>query len=655
MNNTTTVTKKPVLEPADPKAARFCEYFYQGWDFLIAPTPAPGQKPAWKTEKAYQLEPRNLWGLYQNPNYILGLRFKKKTKYAAIDIDRHSPYHPYNNPDKYKQVLAAMESIGLCRYIVVRSSDSEGIHLYFPLPKRIWTFGLACAIKFALFDHCIELNSGIVESFPNTKPYGDNGKYTLYNGLRLPLQTGSYLLDDDFQPESDSIEDLLNNFDWAAQGQDVKQLEKAMAASYPRHKLTTYSVFNSSRAELWRQHLEERWTQGWTGFGQTNALLKDIAVYGRVWLGLESLALVDYTATTATSAPGYDSFCRHQEEIWQRAADWSKCVESYYWAYGTEPNRKGTYASHFHRDDNNCPHCTHSKNNIVDSPNNDQRSIKATERIKSAVAHLEESNSLPAAATARSHAIIATAKQLTGCGISQTTLHKPKYLVMWHPDHYHRGGETCVIDDSEQHRAITDSSSPPPTGFSAGEVEKPETAPRQESAENYTSDPYMKGSCVPSHTRPQKGECEEVFTTTRGESEGGDVPLSVPVENPPSRAAAPEEMALIPLPQTATTDGAADSEPPASTNTRDPKYTNTLDPKLSRRIKIRFSAISKAKKAVQMQALVERRRFTWQERERLETIAKMRFFWQSGEPVLMDEVREWARANPGALPEVPRS
>lgn len=650
MNNTTTVTKKPVLEPADPKAARFCEYFYQGWDFLIAPTPAPGQKPAWKTEKAYQLQPRNLWGLYQNPNYILGLRFKKKTRYAAIDLDRHSPYHPSNDPDKYKQVLAAMESIGLCRYVLLRSSDSEGIHLYFPLPKRIWTFGLACAIKFALFDHCIELNSGIVESFPNTKPYGKNGKYTLFNGLRLPLQTGSYLLDDDFQPESNSVEDLLSAFDWAAQGQDTKQLEKKIATAYPRQKLTTYSVFNSSRAELWRQHLEERWTQGWTGFGQTNALLKDIAVYGRVWLGLESLALVDYTATKATSAPGYDSFCRHQEEIWLRAADWSKCVESYYWAYGTEPNRKGTYASHFHRDDNNCPHCTHSKNNIVDSPNNDQRSIKATERIKSAVAHLEESNSLPAAATARSHAIIATAKQLTGCGISQTTLHKPKYLAMWHPDHYQSRGETCVTDESQQLSAITDSSPPPPSPLEAGEVEKPEPAPREELDENYTSSPYMKGSCVPSHTRPFKGECEEVFIT-RGESEGGDVPFALPVENPPTPSAAPKETKRDPLLHTATTDSAADSVPPVTTNTRDPKYTNTLDPELSRRTKIRLLAISKAKKAVRLLVL-ENQISTWQERERQETIAEMRYLWQSGEPVLMDEVRAWAAANPGVMPFV---
>lgn len=72
------------------------------------------------------------------------------------------------------------------------------------------------------------------------------------------------------------------------------------------------------------------------------------------------------------------------------------------------------------------------------APNNSKRRQQAIERVLSAVAHLKESNNLPDNATARSHAIIATAKQLFGSGISQTTLHKPEYLPLWHPDHYQR-------------------------------------------------------------------------------------------------------------------------------------------------------------------------------------------------------------------------
>lgn len=79
---------------------------------------------------------------------------------------------------------------------------------------------------------------------------------------------------------------------------------------------------------------------------------------------------------------------------------------------------------------------------IVDGLDQDSRSTQAESRIIQAVAMLSESGSLPDTATARSHAIIAAAKQLTGTGISQTTLHKPKYLLLWHPDHYFPQGES---------------------------------------------------------------------------------------------------------------------------------------------------------------------------------------------------------------------
>lgn len=547
LNNTSTLTKKPALEPSDPLGVRFCKYFNHGWDFIIAPTPAPGSRPAWKTENRYPLEPRNLWGLHQNPNYLIGLRFGKRAKYAAIDIDSYSSHHPDNDTDKYREVLAAMESIGLCRHVPLRSSESGGLHLYLPLPKSVGTFNLACAIKFALFDHCIELKSGQVEAFPNTKPYGQDGKFTLYNGLRLPLQTGSYLLDEDLQPYSDSVGDLLDTFDWAAGGQDLQQLTQAMSAGRLRQKLFNWPG-SSGRAELWRRHLEERWMQGWTGSGQTNSLLKDIACYGRVWMALDGRALVDYTVATATSAPGYDQFCRHQREIRQRAVDWSRCVEAYYWPYGTEPSRQGTYAEHFHRDyDNDCPD---PKNNIVELPSNDKRSTQAEERIRQAVAHLESSSSLPSTATARSYAIIAAALQLTGTGISQTTLHKPKYLPLWHPNHYFPQAELDVIDCPEPIPAVDDSPKTPQTPSNTEQAETLSPAPVLESGSNYTSAPYMKGLCVLSGTAPQGQSCPAEFLG--GESEGGEAsaaPTVEPVKSLQAESADPEVSAtdLLPL------------------------------------------------------------------------------------------------------------
>ena len=74
---------------------------------------------------------------------ILGKRFGKLTNYLMIDIDINSPFHPRNGG--IEKILAAMESLGLCRFLLIRSSDSEGIHIYFPLAEPVSAWGIACA------------------------------------------------------------------------------------------------------------------------------------------------------------------------------------------------------------------------------------------------------------------------------------------------------------------------------------------------------------------------------------------------------------------------------------------------------------------------------------------------------------------------------
>lgn len=99
------------------------------------------------------------------------------------------------------------------------------------------------------------------------------------------------------------------------------------------------------------------------------------------------------------------------------------------------------------------------------APNNSKRRQQAIERIRNAVAHLVESNNLPENATARSHAIIAAAKQLFGSGISQTTLHKPEYLPLWHPDHYQP-----QVSASKPAASTSANLAPPPFASTANEA-----------------------------------------------------------------------------------------------------------------------------------------------------------------------------------------
>jgi len=565
--------------------------------------PQPGKKPDWQTETRYPLQPRNLWQKYQDPKTLVGLRFGDETRYTLIDIDRDSAYHPANNYSGFKDVLAALEEIGLCRPLVVQSSNSGGLHIYYFLPEPLPTFPLACAVKFALEDADLQLRSGQLEAFPNVKAYS-KGKPSDYNGHRLPLQVGSYLLDEHCQPLSDNLAQFLDAADVTAAHQDVAALQTALAAAKERHKLK-YIPGTSNKAQEWKRHLEERIAEGWTGRGQTNELLKDFAVYGIVWQALNGDALIDYVEATAVAAPGYQEYCGHQHKIRQRAAEWVQCCEGFYTPYRSFPDRSGrSYKDNFQV----------QQNNVAEfSPNraNAQRSQQAEERIRQALAHLQAINTLPRGVSARAAAIIATVKELTGVGMSLSTLHRPSNLSLWHPGQQKslepaQGALVQAVLDKPIHLESLE----PAQGALV------QATPLYEGVgldERLPQTPQRVGGKQPL-IQPLEQE---------GESEGENLPSSAPTA--PERPTAP----------------AASKIPTAA------------DPALTRRFtRIWLAATRHAEKLVRQQLLIEGHSLSYQERSRRETIAKMRFLWDSGEPLLMDEVRVWAAANPGILPEV---
>ncbi|MFK8186368.1 MAG: hypothetical protein AB8B99_23580, partial [Phormidesmis sp.] len=123
---------------------------------------------------------------------ILGKRFGKLTNYLMIDVDRGSPFHPRSQG--IDPILEAMESLGLCRYLLIRSSESGGLHIYFPLAEPVSAYGLACAAHSALTAAEVRIAGGVCELFPNKKAFNAE-----HNGHRLPLQAGSFILDEDFR------------------------------------------------------------------------------------------------------------------------------------------------------------------------------------------------------------------------------------------------------------------------------------------------------------------------------------------------------------------------------------------------------------------------------------------------------------------------
>ena len=421
------------LLPSDPLAQRLSSTFLRNrWDFIYAPAPDPNQpaqkeldwqtehlkqKPEWKTERRYPMKSRVLYHRWADPTEILGVRFDHTTEYGLLDIDVKSPYHPKQNPAAIAALQIALETIGITRTFLVRSSWSDGLHLYFPLNGAVNTFNLAVAVKLCLQTQGFEVKEGHLEIFPNDKSYGVVTKI-LYKGHRLPLQpeTGSWLLDDDLQAISNQLGDLFRVWDTASIGQDMAELNSALLIA--RQNRLTKPRRRLNNVDAWRRDLEIAIDEGWTDSHQTNHLLKQIGCYGVVFKELGGDALVKYIRETATAAPGYTQWCGHQHQIEVRSRSWAKAVEKYYWPLGTHAKPRPA-------------------DNVV--PFNQRRSLTAQEEIKAALAILEEGDRLPEAITARARAISELA------GTSLGTLYRHKGL--WHPEHQ-EPEKRCVIAEA---------------------------------------------------------------------------------------------------------------------------------------------------------------------------------------------------------------
>lgn len=425
---------RQMLLPADPVGQRLCETFgFYLWNCIRAELPNDATaKPAWQTITKYELRPRVLWNDWQDANTLIGVRFGHETTYGLLDIDAGSDYC---SAAAIAQIRGALETIGITRTVLIRSSWSGGLHLYLPLPEVVNTFNLAVALHECLQAQGFRLKAGQLEVFPNIKAYGIK-TFIDYNAHRLPLQpaSGSCLLDDDLNPIGNSLARFFWLWDGAASHQDMDELRHAIKIGRDNHRKKPKR--RNHPVESWRQDLDTEITEGWTAHGQTNHLLKTIACYGRVFEGLHGQDLIDYTLRIAINCPGYEQYCRHQHEIERKVTTWARAVENYYWPLGTTPTRDTASPS----------------NNLVQF--NRQQSEDAQSRIKAVFDQMEQAGELPEQITARASAIAQVAR------VSQQTLYK--YLALWHPM-YLKG----VIDEATVFSAVE-------SGLQKSDLESPE-------------------------------------------------------------------------------------------------------------------------------------------------------------------------------------
>ncbi|HEY9828827.1 MAG TPA: hypothetical protein V6D19_25690, partial [Stenomitos sp.] len=104
--------------PLSETGQRLTNLFPNGWDWIYAAPPSHPDKPQWETIKGYPLCPVEMWSHHQDPNILIGIRPAATTCWAIIDIDRHSRYHPAQDPAALQTIQNTLEDIGITRTIL---------------------------------------------------------------------------------------------------------------------------------------------------------------------------------------------------------------------------------------------------------------------------------------------------------------------------------------------------------------------------------------------------------------------------------------------------------------------------------------------------------------------------------------------------------
>lgn len=432
---------------------KFHQLFPHGWDFILKETP----ESDWKTIKKYKLTEQKCWYKYIDPEKILGLRFGTETRHGLCDIDLGSIHDPREQEKSLNKLKEELEKWGITRIFFIQSSFNGGLHFYFFLDRLINTFRLACVLNKVIEDAGLEIKRGQLETFPNTKRYN-----SLFNGHRLPLQQGSCLLDKDYVPYSDRLEDFISAAEWSAEGNDTDLLESRLEEAYDWFKVKKNQerVYNPTpedkefieQVEYAQREIKEGFLnlirleveQGFTGNGETNDLLLTIAKLGRIFYGLSGQQYIDYIKETVTSCPGYVKYCRHKREINRRCAEVARYGEKQWFPYRTRLTKDR-------------PSYKYIKNSLTNQTNlNLERQHNAQNRIIQAVEYIQqEQGGLPLKVGECKLAIRNVTKELFGVSVSDATLKKLENLPLWHPKyrdeptpapHQEQSSENVVID-----------------------------------------------------------------------------------------------------------------------------------------------------------------------------------------------------------------
>ncbi|NJL51235.1 MAG: hypothetical protein HC930_01660 [Hydrococcus sp. SU_1_0] len=419
------------LLPVSPVVAKLLEFFSHHWDFILK-----REGESWYTETRYVLNPRNFESYWQDPKISLGLRFAKQTKFGCLDLDENSANNPLVNPKRYRKLLKTLRKIGIKQTVLIRSSSNRGVHLFFFLPKEINSFNLACALFRVLSENSFAIKSGELEIFPNTKRYKKKGEgFSLFNGLRVPMQPGSgaTLLDPKtFEPVPGGAESFVELMNSSGDCQDFKLLKECCNTA--RDWYCNFALNKQGRAQ-WQKDIEYSLKFGFTGSGQTNDILKNLANLGRVFYGSNTVsALAKFIHERVIDLPGYQNHCGHQDEIAKRSFEWATSAINYWSIWASNPQRTQNFTELWAEQEQlsavepKVKAAHRGRWGLV----NQKRSDETMSRLKTILTE-HPLDIMPKGVLKRVDFINEKCQMMFGTKFSRNTLKKTEYRDLWHP------------------------------------------------------------------------------------------------------------------------------------------------------------------------------------------------------------------------------
>ena len=268
--------------------------------------------------------------VYKSDREQLALGFDTDTDRFTLDIDAGSIYHPDRVDSELDDLLDKLHAANIEGYIPVRSSNSGGVHLIFPVPDKVKSKTLGARITSYLKKRQIVVMDGTLEVYPNKVTYvkSDNPKdWSRCKQVRLPLQAGSFILDRDFQPFTNSLDVFWEYWDECVEINSEFDIDSSFEVSAADKDRVSPKVAEL-KFESYVRTKPGYWRKGWTGESQTNSILMSLGFSITGYNDVQHLGNLIFKRSARL--PGFDAYCREFQESEKEFKKHCQRVAKYY-------------------------------------------------------------------------------------------------------------------------------------------------------------------------------------------------------------------------------------------------------------------------------------------------------------------------------------